>query len=71
MLPARDIFSIQASPELIQADALMLIGCNPRTEAPVLNARIRKRVLKGGCIVGVIGERADLTYGLLPHGRWP
>jgi NADH-quinone oxidoreductase subunit G len=45
-----------------EADAIMLIGTNPRLEAPVLNARIRKRILKGGCIVGVIGEQADLTY---------
>ena len=44
------------------ADAIMLIGTNPRLEAPVLNARIRKRALKGGCIIGVIGEKADLTY---------
>lgn len=40
----------------------MLIGCNPRLEAPVLNARIRKRALKGGCLIGVVGEQADLTY---------
>ena len=46
-----------------EADAIMLIGTNPRLEAPVLNARIRKRSLKGGCAIGVIGERADLTYG--------
>ena len=45
-----------------EADAIMLIGCNPRLEAPVLNARIRKRVSKGGVTIGVIGERADLTY---------
>jgi NADH-quinone oxidoreductase subunit G len=45
-----------------EADAIMLIGCNPRLEAPVLNARIRKRALKGGLVIGVIGERADLTY---------
>ncbi len=45
-----------------EADAIMLIGCNPRLEAPVLNARIRKRVSKGGCLIGVVGERADLTY---------
>ncbi len=45
-----------------EADAIMLIGTNPRLEAPVLNARIRKRLLKGGCIIGVIGEKADLTY---------
>jgi NADH-quinone oxidoreductase subunit G len=45
-----------------EADAIMLIGTNPRLEAPVLNARIRKRSLKGGCLIGVIGEQADLTY---------
>jgi NADH-quinone oxidoreductase subunit G len=45
-----------------EADAIMLIGCNPRLEAPVLNARIRKRVNKGGCLIGVVGEQADLTY---------
>ena len=31
-----------------EADAILLIGTNPRLEAPVLNARIRKRCLKGG-----------------------
>ena len=35
-----------------QADAILLIGTNPRWEAPVLNARIRKRYLHGGCPVG-------------------
>ena len=45
-----------------EADAIMLIGANPRVEAPVLNARIRKRYLKGGCLIGMIGEQADLTY---------
>jgi NADH-quinone oxidoreductase subunit G len=45
-----------------EADAILLIGTNPRLEAPVLNARIRKRALKGGCLIGVIGEKADLTY---------
>jgi NADH-quinone oxidoreductase subunit G len=45
-----------------EADALMIIGANPRLEAPVLNARIRKRWLSGKLLVGVIGEQADLTY---------
>ncbi len=45
-----------------QADAIMLIGTNPRKESPVLNARIRKRFLKGNVLIGVIGEQADLTY---------
>ena len=45
-----------------QADSILIIGSNPRLEAPVLNARIRKRYLKGGCAISVIGEKADLTY---------
>ncbi len=45
-----------------QADAIMIIGSNPRIEAPVLNARIRKRWRLGGLLVGVIGEKADLGY---------
>jgi NADH-quinone oxidoreductase subunit G len=44
------------------ADAILLIGTNPRLEAPVLNARLRKRWLAGGLSVGLIGEAADLTY---------
>src|SRR6185369_1001502 len=38
------------------------IGANPRREAAVLNARIRKRWRTGQLKVGVIGTRADLTY---------
>ncbi|THD47431.1 MAG: NADH-quinone oxidoreductase subunit G [Bradyrhizobium sp.] len=45
-----------------EADAIMIIGSNPRIEAPVLNARIRKRWLKGDCLIGVVGEKLDLTY---------
>jgi NADH-quinone oxidoreductase subunit G len=45
-----------------QADAILVIGSNPRREAAVLNARIRKRWLKGGVLMGLIGEPADLTY---------
>ncbi|MCH4266915.1 MAG: NADH-quinone oxidoreductase subunit NuoG [Brevundimonas sp.] len=44
------------------ADAILIVGANPRTEAPLLNARIRKTWLKGGVEVGVIGPQVDLTY---------
>ena len=47
-----------------QSDAIMLIGTNPRREAAVLNARIRKRYLRGNVAIGMIGEKADLTYPL-------
>ncbi|MBL6642275.1 MAG: NADH-quinone oxidoreductase subunit G [PS1 clade bacterium] len=45
-----------------EADALLLIGSNPRLEAPVLNARIRKRYLMGDFPIAAIGEAVDLTY---------
>src|SRR6201996_588870 len=45
-----------------QADALLIIGSNPRKEAAVLNARIRKRWRTGQLKVGVIGAKADLVY---------
>ena len=44
------------------ADALLIIGSNPRVEAAVLNARIRRNWLVTQMPVGVIGENADLTY---------
>ena len=45
-----------------EADAILLVGSNPRRESPVLNARIRKRWAQGGCRVGVVGPEVDLTY---------
>jgi NADH-quinone oxidoreductase subunit G len=45
-----------------EADVILLVGTNPRLEAPVFNARLRKRWLAGALRVGVIGEQADLTY---------
>jgi NADH-quinone oxidoreductase subunit G len=45
-----------------QADALLIIGANPRKEAAVLNARIRKRWRSGQLKIGLIGDKVDLTY---------
>jgi len=45
-----------------QADAVLIIGADPRFEASVLNARIRKRFRAGGVPVGVIGDIGDLRY---------
>lgn len=47
--------------DIDNAAMIQLIGTNPREEAPVLNARIRKAWLKGAR-VGLIGEPVDLTY---------
>ncbi len=45
-----------------QADAILIVGSNPRKEAPVLNARIRKRYLRGGVAIATVGDAIDLTY---------
>ena len=45
-----------------RADACLIIGSNPRIEAPIINARLRKRAGAGDFPVGVIGENVDLTY---------
>ena len=47
---------------LEEADVVLLVGTNPRFEAPVLNARLRRRWLAGALQVGLVGEAADLTY---------
>lgn len=44
------------------ATSLLIIGANPRKEAAIINARIRKRWLRGDFKVSVIGEPVDLTY---------
>ncbi|HEV2570986.1 MAG TPA: NADH-quinone oxidoreductase subunit NuoG [Beijerinckiaceae bacterium] len=54
-----------------EADSILIVGANPRKEAPVLNARIRKRWLRGGLKISVIGERADLTYVYDYQGAGP
>jgi NADH-quinone oxidoreductase subunit G len=54
-----------------QADAILLIGTNPRVESPVLNARIRKRYLHGKCPVASIGTAEDLTYPVERLGAGP
>jgi NADH-quinone oxidoreductase subunit G len=54
-----------------EADACLLIGCNPRLEAPVLNARLRKRWVGSGLKFGLVGIGADLTYPLEHLGLNP
>ncbi|KAK9323643.1 hypothetical protein V1517DRAFT_319954 [Lipomyces orientalis] len=44
------------------ADAILLIGTNPRTEAAVLNARIRKQWLRSDLQIGLVGEPFDSTF---------
>jgi NADH-quinone oxidoreductase subunit G len=49
------------------ARAIVLVGTNPRVEAPVLNARIR-RAWAQGAQVTLVGEAADLTYDYTQAG---
>jgi len=51
-----------------EADYVLLIGTNPRIEAPLVNARIRKGTVKNGLNVGRIGAVADLTYTVEDFG---
>ncbi len=45
-----------------EADAILLVGTNPRHEASIVNARIRKAVFERRVPVAVIGEEVDLSY---------
>ena len=54
------------------ADALLLVGSNPRREAAVLNARIRKRWRMARSFpIGLIGAKASLTYAYDYLGAGP
>ena len=53
------------------ADAVLLIGTNPRWESPVLNARLRKRYLAGRLAIASVGPAADLTYPVERLGAGP
>lgn len=45
-----------------QADAMLLIGTNPRHEAAVLNARIRKQWMRSDLEIGLVGEDFKSTF---------
>ncbi|HUN69430.1 MAG TPA: NADH-quinone oxidoreductase subunit NuoG, partial [Burkholderiales bacterium] len=68
----RDFYTFNTSIAGIEeADAILLIGTNPRREAPVLNARIRKRFVAAPIPIGLIGPAADLTYRVQHLGEGP
>ena len=52
-----------------ECDLLLLIGTNPRFEAPVMNARILKASKKNNLKVAVIGTPSDLTYEYMHLGQ--
>ena len=51
------------------ADACLLIGTNPRREAPLVNARLRKRHLRGEFSVAAIGRPLDLSFPIEALGE--
>lgn len=51
------------------SDMLLLVGVNPKTEAPVLNARILKAVKHSGLKVALIGTPVDLGYDYIHLGN--
>lgn len=50
-------------------DLLLLVGCNPKLENPVLNARIKKAVSVNGLEVVVVGSAPQLPYNYLHLGN--
>jgi NADH-quinone oxidoreductase subunit G len=53
------------------ATSILIIGANPRLEAAIVNARIRKRWRLAPLPIGLIGERVDLTYDYQYLGAGP
>lgn len=56
--------------QMAEADCILLIGCNPRHEAPLLNVRLR-HATKQGATVHTIGDVPDLTYHVNVLGQSP
>ncbi len=54
-----------------RADVCLLIGTNPRWEAALVNARLRKRWLQGNFQVAAIGPQLDLTFPVTQLGLGP
>ncbi|RYG59178.1 MAG: NADH-quinone oxidoreductase subunit G [Alphaproteobacteria bacterium] len=57
--------------EFENVDAVLLVGCNPRLEAPLLNVRLRRAALKRRIPVAVLGAEVDLTYPYQHLGTTP
>ncbi len=68
----REFYTFNTSIAGIEAaDAILLVGCNPRREAPLINARVLKRWRTGGLKVASVGPVADLTYPVEAIGEGP
>src|ERR1700712_776650 len=68
----RDFYCFNSSIAGIEeADAILIVGSNPRKEAPILNARIRKAWRANEMPIGLIGTDTDLTYPVMHLGTSP
>ena len=55
-----------------ESDLCLLIGSNPRIEAPILNAKLRKKYFDNeDYMIARISEKADLTYRVNELGSSP
>ncbi|MGE0660879.1 MAG: NADH-quinone oxidoreductase subunit NuoG, partial [Reyranellaceae bacterium] len=54
-----------------QADAILLIGADPRREAPIVNSRMRRRWLTGALSVASVGPTFDSTFPVTELGASP
>lgn len=54
-----------------ETDLLILVGCNPKLEAPVLNARIKQAKDTNGLDIALIGSATNLTYDYTHLGNSP
>ena len=52
-----------------ESDIILLIGCNPKHEATIVNARIRKAFVKNKTPIFSIGDPGDLTYDYTLLGK--
>lgn len=52
-----------------ESDLCLLIGANTRLEAPIVNLRLRKRVMQGGYKIASIGPKVNLTYNVEDLGN--
>ena len=56
-----------------ESDLCLLIGCNPRIEAPILNSRLRRKYIESNndFTIARVGEAADLSYRVNELGASP
>ncbi len=54
-----------------EADAVLFVGANPRLEAPIINARLRKAYRKNGAQFYNIGQPVELSYPAEELGNDP